>query len=65
MAMKSIRRQEELTICPRCNSEKLLFIEGQLTRWATCPKCKFKKLLEKTERGTVKVTPMMSEKSNF
>jgi DNA-directed RNA polymerase subunit RPC12/RpoP len=53
------------TMCPKCRSGKLLFIEGELTQWATCPNCKFKKLVAKKDSRTVRVTPLLKPDSNF
>ena len=59
------KKDTEETTCPKCMSANLLFIDGTLTRWATCPKCKFKKLIEKTDRGAIRVTPLMRPSSNM
>lgn len=53
------RKETEDVMCPSCRSAKLLFIEGSLTRWATCPSCRFRKLMAKTDRRTVRVTPLL------
>lgn len=63
MQMRDERKKEDETMCPKCRSANLLFIDGTLTRWATCPKCKFKKLVEKTDTRTVRVTPLMNSNS--
>ena len=56
----------EEAICPKCRGGKLLFIDGELTRWATCPNCKFKKLVSKTDSRSVRVTPLLKQNnSNF
>jgi len=42
--------------CPRCG-EEAIYIDGRFVRWLTCPKCKFKKLLEKEDEVTkIKIT---------
>jgi uncharacterized Zn finger protein (UPF0148 family) len=35
--------------CPRCGTQ-LLTINGQLTKWITCPSCKYKKLEENQKK---------------
>ena len=65
MATTQIKVQaakEEYSRCPRCN-DKVLIINGTFIRWLTCPKCKYKKLLENTEKPQVKITPMMDKSS--
>ncbi len=57
MAAQRNPREEEKAICPRCRSSELLFIEGFTVRWATCPKCKFKKLMEQ-EKKPIKVVSL-------
>jgi len=57
MAIQKGPREGEKVICPRCRSSELLFIDGYTVRWATCPKCKFKKLMEQ-EKKTIKVVPL-------
>lgn len=57
------KKMDEDLMCPKCRSAKLLIIEGSLTKWATCPNCKFKKLMSKTDSRTVRVTPLL--KSDF
>jgi len=42
--------------CPRC-SNKLLTIDGSFIKWLTCPKCKYKKLVEKKSNG-IKITSL-------
>lgn len=59
MAMKQVGNKEDTKICPRCGAAELLYIEGSLTKWVTCPKCRFKKLMEKDERGAIVVTPLL------
>ena len=39
--------------CPRCRAQ-LLTINNQLTKWITCPKCKFKKL-EPLEKRKIQI----------
>ena len=61
MATTQIKVQtakDEPTRCPRCN-DKILIINGTFIRWMTCPKCKYKKLLENTVKPPVKITSMM------
>lgn len=67
MATTNIRekREDEDIFCPKCRTSKLLIIEGSLTKWATCPNCKFKKLMAKTDSRTVRVTSLMKSDSNF
>ncbi|MBU5558017.1 MAG: hypothetical protein QW751_02565 [Candidatus Aenigmatarchaeota archaeon] len=55
------KKIEDESFCPKCRSSKLLYIEGSLTRWATCPNCKFKKLVAKTDTRTVRVTPLLKQ----
>lgn len=58
MAVKQIDKTEKVTDpCPRCNTQ-LLTIDGTFIRWLTCPECKYKKLIEKKEKKTVKVVPL-------
>jgi len=60
MALKQISPPTEgdRTRCPRCG-EEAIFIDGRFVRWLTCPKCKFKKLLEKKDETTqVKVVSL-------
>lgn len=49
MAIRFPERMGSGTACPKCG-ERLLAIEGSLTRWLTCPKCKYKKLESKTKK---------------
>jgi len=60
MALKQISPppESDRTRCPRCGEEAII-IDGRFVRWLTCPKCKFKKLLEKEDETTkVKVTSL-------
>jgi len=49
MAINFPKRLGSPNACPKCG-DKLLTIEGSLTRWLTCPKCKYKKLESKTKK---------------
>jgi len=53
MALKQIenKKQSDTTRCPRCGGEAII-IDGRFVRWLNCPKCKFKKLLEKEDTTT-------------
>jgi hypothetical protein len=51
MALRQLGSKGGRELCPRCGSEPLLFIEGTFIKWATCPKCRYKKLLEKEKTG--------------
>ena len=59
MAIKQISPppEEGRPKCPRCG-EEALFIEGRFVRWLTCPKCKFKKLMEKEEDKSIKIVSL-------
>lgn len=54
MAIRQIppgkEKSKDRTRCPRCGEEALI-IDSKLVQWITCPKCKFKKLVEKKDRG--------------
>ena len=59
MATKQIDKKEgskDRTRCSQCGEEALI-IDSKLVQWITCPKCKFKKLIEKEDEG-IKVTPL-------
>ena len=58
MALRQISPPEksDRVPCPRCGEEAII-IDGKTVRWLTCPKCKFKKLMEKEDEG-VKVTSL-------
>jgi tRNA(Ile2) C34 agmatinyltransferase TiaS len=53
MAIKQLSpaASEDRPKCPRCG-EEAIYIDGRFVRWLTCPKCKFKKLLEKEDEMT-------------
>jgi DNA-directed RNA polymerase subunit RPC12/RpoP len=52
--MENTKNVEEITNpCPRCGGE-LLTINNQLTKWITCPKCRFKKL-ESLEKRKIQI----------
>ncbi|MHA2338744.1 MAG: hypothetical protein ACXACX_15660 [Candidatus Hodarchaeales archaeon] len=56
---KPIEKEKISNPCPKCGGETLdIDVEGMIVRWMTCPKCKFKKLVEKEDKKTVKVTPL-------
>ena len=58
MAIRQIdQKSKDRTNCPRCGSEAI-FIDARTVRWLTCPKCKFKKLMER-EQPDVTVTPLI------
>jgi len=38
--------------CPRCG-QQLLTIKGQLTKWITCPACRYKRLEGVPKKGIV------------
>ena len=56
MAVKQIDpvRKRDAMNCPRCGSQAII-IDGQTVQWLNCPKCKFKKLMEKHDDG-IKIT---------
>lgn len=56
MALKQLGPSDKnnRTFCPRCGEEAII-IDGRTVKWLTCPKCKFKKLMEKEDEG-VRVT---------
>ena len=58
MALKQLEPPEESdrVKCPRCGEEAII-IDGRFVIWLTCPKCKFKKLMEKKDKG-IRVTPL-------
>jgi hypothetical protein len=58
MALKQLEppKESDRVKCPRCGEEAII-IDGRFVRWLTCPKCKFKKLMEKKDKG-IKVTPL-------
>jgi ribosomal protein S27AE len=58
MALKQLGPSDknDRTFCPRCGEEAII-IDGRTVKWLTCPKCKFKKLMEKEDEG-VKVTSL-------
>jgi predicted RNA-binding Zn-ribbon protein involved in translation (DUF1610 family) len=58
MALKQIepKGKSDMVPCPRCGEEAIV-IDGRFVKWLTCPKCKFKKLMEKEDEG-VKITPL-------
>ena len=49
MAIRIPQHKGSPSACPKCG-DRLLSIEGSLTRWLTCPKCKYKKLESKTKK---------------
>jgi ssDNA-binding Zn-finger/Zn-ribbon topoisomerase 1 len=53
MALKQISPppESDRIRCPRCGEEAII-IDGRFVRWLNCPKCKFKKLLEKEDETT-------------
>ena len=60
MAMKQTKvSSKDREICPRCGAEALI-INARTIKWLTCPKCKFKKLLEKKPEP-IKVTPLLEK----
>lgn len=58
MALKQIdsKGKSDTVPCPRCG-EAAIVIDGRFVKWLTCPKCKFKKLIEKKDDG-IKVTSL-------
>jgi Zn finger protein HypA/HybF involved in hydrogenase expression len=57
MAIKQIEtKKSDMATCPRCGEEAIL-IEGRIVVWLNCPKCKFKKLMEKKDDG-IKITSL-------
>jgi hypothetical protein len=56
MALKQVEpaRKSDTVNCPRCGAEAII-IDGMTVQWLNCPKCKFKKLMEKQDEG-IKVT---------
>lgn len=59
MAIRNPVRAAPITTCPKCN-EPLLTIDGTLTKWLRCPKCKWSKLEKKSksEMNRISVTPL-------
>ncbi len=47
--------------CPRCNSSKLLKIDGTFIKWLKCPKCRFTKVISKKEKSPIVVTPLIDK----
>ncbi|NIM47013.1 MAG: hypothetical protein GTN40_02530 [Candidatus Aenigmarchaeota archaeon] len=58
MALKQIEppKESDRVPCPRCGEDAII-IDGRFVTWLTCPKCKFKKLMEKKDKG-IRVTPL-------
>lgn len=58
MAIKQLEpsKKDDRVFCPRCGEEAII-IDGKIVKWLTCPKCKFKKLMEKEDDG-IKVTSL-------
>ena len=58
MAIKQLEppKKDDRVFCPRCGEEAII-IDGRFVKWLTCPKCKFKKLMEKEDEG-IKVTSL-------
>jgi len=58
MALKQLGPSEnkDRALCPRCGEEAIV-IDGRTVKWLNCPKCKFKKLIEKEDEG-IKVTSL-------
>jgi len=58
MALKQLGTSDkkDRVPCPRCGEEAIV-IDGRTVKWLTCPKCKFKKLIEKEDEG-IKVTSL-------
>jgi len=56
MAVRQIpptkEQSKDRTRCPKCGEEALI-IDSKLVQWITCPKCKFKKLVKKKDKGIV------------
>jgi len=56
MAIRQIppfkEKSKDRTRCPKCGEEALI-IDSKLVQWITCPKCKFKKLVKKEDKGIV------------
>lgn len=62
MTLKTVRmKEEDPKICPQCMHE-LLVIDNMLTKWLTCQNCKWKKLVGKEGKETIRVTPLVEQK---
>ena len=58
VALRTVKvREEDPRICPRCRYD-LIAIDGNLTKWFTCPNCKWKKLTAKDISHVIHVKPM-------
>lgn len=54
MAIKQMEdKTTDRVFCPRCGQEAII-IDGKTVKWLNCPKCKFKKLMEKHD-DTIRV----------
>ena len=67
MAIKTVKKSEDLQTCPRCGEEVLAInVEGLFVKWLTCPKCKFKKLVKREEEiRPVKVVSLKEKGLDF